>query len=209
MRNNIEMIKYTEMKLMKQLWMQAAILFLCGASLTGCKESAPAPPPPESDVLVEEESYLMTIDRYLTEEIGKQYTPGQVCIPCVTVIDVDESQPDDIKVWGDFWVYNYNLSGDTLKTVSGGSHPGLIHLQHTGKGYEVKSFDVVADGSDNVESAKKIFGDRYDQFHSINSNSKKREATRARMIADYVKAHQISATRFQDFGWPSVALPLN
>ena len=197
-----------EMKLVKQLWMMAAILFLCGASVTGCKEKAPEPQP-ESDDVVEEESYLMTIDRYLTENIGKQYAPGQVCIPSYSVIDVDESQPDDIKVWGDFWVFNYNLSGDTLKTVSGGSHPGLIHLQQAGKGYEVKAFDVVADGSDNLESAKKIFGDKYDQFHDINSNAKKREAVRARMIADYVKAHQISATMFQDYGWPVVALPLN
>ena len=183
------------MKLMKQLWMLAAILFLCGASLTGCKDSTPAPPPPESDVLVEEESYLMTIDRYLTEEIGKQYTPGQVCIPCVTVIDVDESQPDDIKVWGDFWVYNYNLSGDTLKTVSGGSHPGLIHLQHTGKGYEVKSFDVVADGSDNVESAKKIFGDKFDAFQALHSNDSKRESLRAGALADYVRKQQDSSVQ--------------
>ena len=47
-------------------------------------------------------------------------------------VEVDESDSADVRVWGDFWVFNYNISGDTLKTVSGGDHPGLFHLVKTG-----------------------------------------------------------------------------
>ena len=192
------------------MWMLAAILFLCGTIVTGCKDKENQEEPEADDVeLVEGESYLMTIDRYMTDEIGKQYAQGEVCIPCVSVVDVDESDPGDVKVWGDFWVFNYNLSGDTLKTVSGGDHPGLMHLRKIDKGYEVLSFDQVVDGAGNLESAKNIFGQKYDEFHAINSNAKKREALRARVIADYVESHNIPAKVFQDYGWPSVSLPLN
>jgi len=35
--------------------------------------------------------------------------------------------------------------GDTLKCVSGDSHPGLLHNRQTGKGFEVTAFDQVED----------------------------------------------------------------
>ena len=110
-------------------------------------------------------------------------------------------------VWGDFWVFNYNLAGDTLKTVSGGNHPGLMHLKKTANGYEVTAFDAVEDGTGNLESAKRIFGDKFDSYQEISSLQEKREDMRLRFTADYVKEHGLSATMLQDYGWPAVALP--
>lgn len=192
------------MKDNRKLWMLAAILFLCGMSVVGCKESASEEQPVDDGLVVEEETCLMAIDRYLASEIGSKYAPGELCIPCVTVVEMDESQPDDIKVWGDFWVYNYNISGDTLKMVSGGDHPGLMQLQKTDKGYEVKSFKQVADGSDNLKSAKEIFGDKFDAFQVVSNDRKARENTRLRITADYVRAHNLPVTMYQDYGWPVV-----
>ena len=60
---------------------------------------------PEEEV----DTYLKAVERYLTDNKGKQYRSGQVCIPYYTVVGVDESNADDIKVWGDFWVDNYNI----------------------------------------------------------------------------------------------------
>ena len=138
----------------------------------------------------QENTYLSAIDRYLVEEIGKH-----------------ESNAEDILVWGDFWVFNYNQVGDTLKCVSGGNHPGLMHVRQTDNGFEVNSFDQVEDGSNNLPSAKRIFGDKYEAYQAINSNKEDREKLRAEGLATYVKKQGLSATTYEDYGWPAKQLP--
>ena len=156
-------------------------------------------------VLVNEQeiTYFSAIDRYMSEVFGKQYAEGEYCVPIHNIVAVDESNAADILVWGDYWVFNYNQVGDTLKCVSGGSHPGLMHLQQTDKGFEVKAFDQVGDGSSYLPTAKKIFGDKFDAFQAINSDEKKREQLRADVLTNYVKAHNLTATMYQDYGWPA------
>ena len=147
-------------------------------------------------------TYFSAIDRYLVNEIGKHYAEGEYCVPFHEIVDVDERNAEDILVWGDYWVFNYNQVGDTLKTVSGGNHPGLMHVCQTDKGFEVTGFDQVADGAENIKSAKRIFGDKYKTFQTIQSNDQKREKLRAEVLVDYVKAHNLSVTMYQDYGWP-------
>ncbi|MBR5656179.1 MAG: hypothetical protein IKW98_05790 [Prevotella sp.] len=153
-----------------------------------------------------ETTYFPAIDRYLTSQIGSQYAKGEHCVPFHSIVAVDERNDDDILVWGDFWVFNYNQVGDTLKCVSGGSHPGLMHLRLTDGGYEVTAFEQVEDGSNNLPSAKKIFGDKYDAFQAINSDEQRREQLRADVLATYVKQHNLPVTLYQDFGWPAKKL---
>lgn len=154
-----------------------------------------------------ETTYFPAIERYLIKECGSKYLEGQYCIPFQTVVAVDERNDEDILVWGDFWVFNYNLAGDTLETVSGGSHPGLMHIKQTDTGFEVTAFDQVEDGSRYMPSAKKIFGEKYNNFQTINSDSDRREKHRAEIIAYYVKKHNIPATKYKDYGWPEKELP--
>lgn len=156
----------------------------------------------------QEINYFPAIDRYLVEGIGKYYSLGEHCVPLRNIIAVDESNAGDILVWGDFWVFNYNLADDTLKCVSGGSHPGLMHIRQTEKGYEVTAFDRVEDGSSYLPTAKKIFGDKYDAFHAINSDNEAREKLRAEGLAAYVREKGLAATMYQDYGWPVKALTL-
>ena len=152
--------------------MLAAILF-CGVSFVGCgNNNTKQQPKEENKQVVEQEVDATDCDAavvdYLVNVIGKSYAEGELCIPSPFVISADYGNPEDVKVWGDFWVFNYNQSGDTLKTVSGGNHPGLMHLKKTDKGMEVTNFEVVEDGAGNLESAKKLFGDQYEAFHEIN-----------------------------------------
>ena len=154
-----------------------------------------------------ETTYFPAIDRYLVNVLGKQYAEGEHCVPIHSIVAVDERDGEDILVWGDFWVFNYNQAGDTLKCVSGGSHPGLMHIRQTEKGFEVTGFDQVEDGTDNLPSAKRIFGDKYDAFHAINSDAEARERLRADGLADYARKHNLEATMYQDYGWPARKLP--
>lgn len=144
---------------------------------------------------------------YLIREIGKNYEPSDVCIPSMTIVATDATNPEDTRVWGDFWIFNYKLNGDTLETASGGSHPGLVHLNKSDEGFVVTKMDVVADGADNLKSAKEVFGDKYDDFHKINSNQEAREKVRLQFISDYVNANKLSITKVKDFGWDPVVLP--
>ena len=197
------------------LWMLAAILF-CGINLVGCGNKNAKQPETKTQTetssqpkveMKGKETCFAAVDHYLVNEIGKHYAEAEHCIPCTFIVITDESNPDDILVWGDFWVYNYNVVGDTLKCVSGGDHPGLMHVKKTGNGYEVTGFDAVEDGAGNLESAKRIFGDKFDAFKEINSRDDKREDFRLHTTADYVMKHNLGATMLQDYGWPAVELP--
>ena len=152
---------------------------------------------------------LAAIEAYLTS-IGSQYAPGKVCIPSYTVVAINDSDTDCIRVWGDWWVFNYNIASDTLRCVSGGNHPGLMHLrQNNTHEWYVVSFDQVEDGSRNLPSAKRIFGEYYDTFHKINSDQQHRDSVRLTQVAYYVQQHNLPVTMLQDYGWPAVELPLN
>ena len=199
------------MKNSTKIWMLSAILF-CGVSFVGCSNNkAKEQPKKESSQVVGQKVDVAACDAavvdYLVNVIGKNYAEGEFCIPSPFVISGDYGNPEDVKIWGDFWVFNYNQSGDTLKTVSGGNHPGLMHLKKTDKGMEVANFEVVEDGAGNLESAKKIFGEKYDAFHEVNSNQEKREDIRLHFVADYVKEHNLPVKMVQDYGWPAVELP--
>ena len=202
-----------------KMWMLTAIL-ICGVSLMGCgnknakeqhhkrtNEKEKVVKTKEADRTDEIMACNDAVDDYLVNVIGKQYAEGEICIPYPFVVSTDDGNWEDVKVWGDFWVFNYNLVGDTLKTVSGGNHPGLIHLKKTDNGFEVTEFEAVEDGAGNMESAKRIFGDKYECYQEISSLDEKREQERLRFTSDYVKKHNLSATMLQDYGWPAVKLP--
>ena len=156
------------------------------------------------------EQFYTVVYQYIIDEFGSMYLPGDVCIPCPIEVYLDESDKSDIKLYGDFWVFNYTLStdGETLMTVSGGSHPGLMHLALADVGgYEVTGFDAVEDGSNFTPTAKKIFGDYYDAFIKVNSDQDKREEIRAQIISNYAAANDLPITGYQDYGWEKKALP--
>ena len=196
------------------LWMLVAIL-ISGVSMVGCgnknaKEQAKEVQEETiqaEKVVSDAELCNAAIEDYLVNVIGKNYAEAEHCIPSPFIVNTDDSNKDDVLVWGDFWVFNYDIVGDTLKTVSGGDHPGLMHLKKTDKGFEVTGFDAVEDGTGNMESAKRIFGDSFDAFWELNSNQEKREDVRLHFIADYVKKHNLPVKMVQDYGWPAVALP--
>ena len=144
---------------------------------------------------------------HMIDEIAPNYSEGEVSIPQISEIAVDESDPADTKVWGDFWVFNYNCEDDLLKTVSGGAHPGLFHLAKNSDGsYTVTGFDPVEDGSNYEPSAKKIFGDKYDDFAKISADSESREFFRKNIIREYVEENGLHISGYQDYGWDPVLL---
>ncbi len=153
------------------------------------------------------ELFYSVLYDYLKDKLMDSPNENEVTIPCPIIVYMDESNNDDIRVYGNFWIYNYALERDTLKTSSGGSYPGCIHLKSTDAGYEVTDMEIVEDGSNYTESAKKIFGEHYDDFVKATGDSATTEEIRAQIIANYVAANNLSVTAYQDYGWDPVALP--
>jgi len=186
-----------------------------GLTMSACgngqaqKAETPATDSVQVDSIVQEgeTTYFPAIDRYLVDSISSHYAEADIRVPLPTVVAVDESNSEDIKVWGEFWVMNFNQVGDTLKMVSGGSHAGLMHIRQTEKGYTVTGFEQVGDGSLFVKTAKKIFGDKYDAFVAVYSDHEKRNRHHEELLAEYVKRHHLTATMYQDNGQD--AKPLN
>ena len=177
-------------------------------TFTSCKENKPAEQAAvEAEAAQSEpETSITAIEQFLTDSIAPGYAKAQYSIPCVIASDTDESNPDETLVWGDFWVFNYDIAGDTLKTVSGGSHPGLMHVKRVDGHLQVTAFDQVGDGSNFTPTAKKIFGDKFDAFKTINSDEKNRERLRAEGLATYAKKNGLAVTLYQDYGWPAKKL---
>lgn len=153
------------------------------------------------------ELFYSVLYEYLIDNFAKDYPQAQVSIPCPVIIKEDESDQSDIRVYGNFWIFNYDLNGDILENTSGGSYPGCIHVKKTDAGYEVVSMDVVEDGSGFTDSAKKIFKEHYDAFMKDGEDEKLREEIRAQIIANYVAANNLDITAYKDFGWDPVSLP--
>ncbi len=153
------------------------------------------------------ELFYSVLYKCIADEFGQGYEAADVGIPSPVIVAVDESDKSDIKVYGDFWYYNYKLNGDTLETASGGSYPGCIHIKYTDEGYEVVKTRIVEDGAGFTDSAKEIFGDYYDDFMKAHSDQELADKTRAQIIANYVAANNLSITQYKDFGWDPVTLP--
>jgi len=157
-----------------------------------------------------DDNITYAISSYICDEISKGYEQANVGIPYIIEIKRDDSDPEDIKVWGCFHYYTYNLIGDTLECQAGGSYPGCMHIKETdaGCGYVVSSFDPVLDGSSFDDSAKEIFGDEYDNFINVYSDDDLNNETRSKTIAEYVVSHNVPATKYKDYGWDPIELDL-
>ncbi|MBQ7464702.1 MAG: hypothetical protein IJS86_07560 [Lachnospiraceae bacterium] len=155
----------------------------------------------------EDDAVLSAISDYMTNEISQDYEPAGVSIPGLDLVDRDDTDPEDVKVWGYFSVWNYDADGDILKMSSGGAYPGLFHVKDNKDGTaSVISFDRVADGSDYTPSAKKIFGDRYEKFEKLSSDDEAREKARKETIKRYVEDNGLNISAYQDPGWDPVKL---
>lgn len=153
-----------------------------------------------------EQALRDAISEYLVNEIGVHYKQGELCIPTLMIVSAQEISADMAWVWGDFWIWWYNQEGDTLMTVSGGNHSGLMTvLQQDGK-LKITSFEQTVDGAGYDASARRIFRSHYDVYQNMHSNQDVREAVRREQLGEYVKRHNLKISYYKDYGWDAVKL---
>ena len=142
--------------------------------------------------------------KYMATEVSKNFDAADENIPTVHIVHVDFTPEDEVLVYGDFWIENYNVEGDVLKTVSGGNFPGCMHVSKADN--TVTAFDVVADGENWDSSAKEIFGEYYDDFMKFHNDTDARDELRKVTVTDYVFYNALDAKYYQDEGWDPVEL---
>ena len=148
-----------------------------------------------------EQALRDAISDYLVSEIGVQYLQGEFCIPTLMMVAEEDS-----VVYGDFWIFWYKLSNDTLQTISGGNHAGRMTIAYHDGQPVVTVFEQTVDGAGNEASARRIFGSHYDIYQNMHSNADVREAVRKEQLGEYILRHNIPARYYQDYGWPAVEL---
>ena len=122
------------------------------------------------------------------------------------IVAEEDCETEIAWVWGDFWVFNYKIAGDTLKTISGGNHPCRLQIGELSDSLYVMGYDPVEDGAGNDKSAREIFGKHYDVYQNMHSNEQVREAVRKEQLREYVKQNNLKVSCYQDYGWPAVEL---
>ena len=148
-----------------------------------------------------EQALRQAVSDYLLREIAPDYRQGELCVPMLLMV-----HETDTTVLGDFWVFWYNLSGDTLKTVSGGSHSGCMSIRRNNNQPEVTAFEQTVDGAGNDASARRIFGKHYDIYMNMHANEHVREAVRQEQLGEYIHRNNLNISYYQDYGWPAVAI---
>lgn len=144
--------------------------------------------------------------RYIAEEMGKLYLQADATIPLVNIFFIDYTNLDDVRVAGDYWVFNYDIDGETLVTASGGNFPGVLHMKKEGESYVVTSFDRVQEGAGFEESARELFGENFEAFSKIHSDDAARKELRTIIVSDYVNLNGLDITQYQDPGWDPIPL---
>lgn len=142
--------------------------------------------------------------KYMAETVSQDYDAAEFSIPTVTIVHEDFTPEDEVLVYGDFWVDNYKSEGDTLVSVSGGNYPGCMHVSKSDN--TVTAFDVVADGEDFESSAKEIFGENYEDFMKVYSDSDARAENRKITVSDFVNLNGLEFKYYKDEGWDPVEL---
>lgn len=157
------------------------------------------------------EKYSGIINKCLINLFHEDYLSGEETITFYDYISVDDSDKQDIRLLGNFWIMNYNQSGDTLKMVSGGNQPGEMHIRMIGEGkYEWISFRFVnkyVKEDDYEENAKQVFGEHYDEYLEAQADLDRRQIVQSEAIADYVHNHGLSANYYQDKGQSAIKIP--
>ena len=120
----------------------------------------------------------------------------KVTIPYVRIIEIDESNPEDVLVYGDYYMFDFEKREDTFIAVSGSHCPGIVHLK---KFSEEAALDYEGQSMDEArtdEDAKEIFGDYYDEYVAVTSDRELFEKEYAQLIADYVKYNSLGVTNY-------------
>ena len=136
------------------------------------------------------------------EHFGNQ---GAVEIPSPLIVKTDDSDKNDIKVYGDFTIYGYIMDGTIFDNKNGGSFPGCYHLKEENGNVTFVKKEIAEDGSNNYSSLVKICGNDENLAKEIlAAKDKDQDKTRVEYAKMYAKKNNFRLSGIKDYGWPVI-----
>lgn len=151
------------------------------------------------------EEYLDVISEYMIKDAEEGFDPATgVFIPFTFIAGADDSDPEDIKVYGEFDIDGYDLLNTTLVCCNGGRSRGIIHLKKEDDG----SYSVVdAELPYTEEETVQLFEGHDDMYSILTAlTDDEKNEKRAEAIAEYVNTNGLNITQWQDYNWKPVAV---
>lgn len=155
------------------------------------------------------DKYLKEICSDMVKTATEYFIPEDekcVEIPTPYIVKIDDSDKNDIKVFGDFYIYGYNMDGSIFVNKNSGSFPGCYHLKEEKNVISVVKKEIAEDGSSFMPSLIKICeGDEAlaNQVSQV-ASSDDREVKRIEYVKMYAKNKNIHVTAIKDYGWPII-----
>ena len=146
--------------------------------------------------------YADSVCHFLVENsFGDEAADLNICVPIV--LKMDDSDKKDVKLWGEFMVYKYQLMKTSLLEEGGGSFGGVAHLDTTGGSPIVNDFDFLEDGSGFDASLDRLFGKEGLKDAYLKACDE-RDDHLAEVLANYINKNGLYITQYQEFGWAPV-----
>ena len=149
---------------------------------------------------------LEAITDHMVTEAKKFFgSQGALEIPTPYIVKIDDSDDTDVKVYGNFYIYGYELYGTIFHTKNGGAFPGCYHLKKENDGYTYLKHEIAEDGSKNYESLKEICGGDEELTKAIfNVANEEDDGTRIAFVKMYRDANNYRISGIKDYGWPII-----
>ena len=149
---------------------------------------------------------LEVITSQMVTEANKYFGgQGAVEIPTPYVVKIDDTDASDVKVYGNFYIYGYELYGTIFHMKNGGAFPGCYHLKIDGDEYTYIKHEIAEDGSNNYESLLKICGGDEELTKAVfNVANEEDDATRIKYVKMYRDANNLRISGIKDYGWPVI-----
>ncbi|MBR6707219.1 MAG: hypothetical protein IKI84_11165 [Clostridia bacterium] len=142
-----------------------------------------------------------------TADLGSMYMTGEnsVTVPAPVILKTEKTGDGQMKVYGNFWVFNYVQKEDVLECISGGEAPGVLTLVRDGEKWVPASFEGVGDGEEYKTDILLICGDDKEladgYFAASDSSGELFRKARFTYLREYVTANGLKVTAIQDPGW--------
>lgn len=150
---------------------------------------------------------IAAIWEYRKAEAMSSYGFGdQVVIPGYVIYKEVQTE-DELLVFGNFWVYGYQLMGNILESTSGGEMPACFHLKETEEGYEVVSVEVAGDGAEydgKIREFTEGYPGVYELFFSGDADERKNAMTE--YVSMYVEDNHLDVKYVKEYGWDPMPL---
>ena len=154
----------------------------------------------------EDDKVLNAITSYMLDESKSLFGDGKfIEIPTPYIVSIDDSDENDIKVYGNFYIYGYELKNTIFYNVNGASQPGCFHIKNDDSIATVIKKEIAEDGSNNWSSLVRICnGDESLAKKILNPGDELKEDIRIEAVKKYATDNNINITAIKDYGWPII-----